>query len=195
MLSNKITILQTLVIRVCDTTLNMFPQLIYKPLVQKHKNHGKASSGLRRFSQNLPVCKTSQYHIRNCKSCRHNRHHTFRRHNSQHKPISNNIPYSGFMIKERERGNTKTPSPCRQNRMFCALNLRQDANLCESTKLKPYILPFGKLDIGIDHLLTDSGYDNHSCIIFPFHCVLNQIDSCTNLLGKLILTEVILQPT
>ena len=88
------------------------------------------------------------------------------------------------MIKERERGNTKTPSPCRQNRMFCALNLRQDANLCESTKLKPYILPFGKLDIGIDHLLTDSGYDNHSCINFPFHCVLNQVDSSTNLLDK-----------
>ena len=50
-------------------------------------------------------------------------------------------------------------------------------------------------DVGNDHLSTDSGYDNHSCINFPFHCPLNQVDSSTNLLDKVILTEVVIQPT
>ena len=41
----------------------------------------------------------------------------------------------------------------------------------------------------------DLGYDNHSCINFPFYGALNQVYSSTNLLDKVILTEVAIQPT
>ena len=58
-------------------------------------------------------------------------------------------------IKGRKSGNTKTPFPHRQIWMLCAVNLRQDATLGGSTKLKPSLLPFNKLNIGIDHLLTE----------------------------------------
>ena len=83
----------------------------------------------------------------------------------------------------------------RRNWMLRALNLRQDATLCGSTKLKPSLMPFDTLDIGNDHLSTDSGYDNHSCINFPFHRALNQVDLSTNLQDKVILTEVVPRPT
>ena len=59
--------------------------------------------------------------------------------------------------------------------MHCALNLYQDA--------------------GNDHLSMDSGYDNDSCINFPLSQDLNQVDSSTNLLDKVILTEVVTTPT
>ena len=50
-------------------------------------------------------------------------------------------------------------------------------------------------DVGNNHLSTDSGYDNHSCINFQFHHALNQVDFSTNLLDKVILTEDVLRPT
>ena len=50
-------------------------------------------------------------------------------------------------------------------------------------------------DVSNDHLSTYSGYDNHSCINFPFHCALNQIDSNTNLHNRVILTKVVMRPT
>ena len=59
--------------------------------------------------------------------------------------------------------------------MLCALNLCQD--------------------VGNNHLSTDSGYDNYSCINFPFHGTLGQVYSSTNLPYKVILTKVIIQPT
>ena len=49
-------------------------------------------------------------------------------------------------------------------------------------------------DVGNNHLSTDSVYDNHSCIIFPFHCTLNQVDLSTNFPDKVILTKVVIQP-
>ena len=97
------------------------------------------------------------------------------------------------MVKGRKSGNTEDPSPCRRNRMLCALNLCQDATLRGSKKLKLSLLPFDKIDIGIDHLSTDSGYDNHSCINFLFHRALNQANLSTNLLDEIILTEVVNQ--
>ena len=59
--------------------------------------------------------------------------------------------------------------------MLCALNICQD--------------------IGNDHLLTNSGYDNHSCINFLFHGAINQVDSSTDLLDKVDLTKVVKRPT
>ena len=42
---------------------------------------------------------------------------------------------------------------------------------------------------------TDSGYDNHSCINFPFHSAINQVYSSTDLRDEVILTKVVIQPT
>ena len=50
-------------------------------------------------------------------------------------------------------------------------------------------------DAGNDQLSTDSEYDNHSCINSPFRQDLNQVDSSTNLLDKVILTKVVTRPT
>ena len=99
------------------------------------------------------------------------------------------------MVKGRKSNNTKAPSPCRQNWVLCVPNLCQNVTLHGSTKLKPYLLPFEELDIGNDHLSIDSGYDNRSCINYPFYCALNQVDLSTDLLDKLILTKVVIQPT
>ena len=173
MLKNKITILRTSVIRLCETTLNMFPHWISKPHIRKHKNHSKASSGAGRFSHNLRACKKSQYNVRNCKSGRHNRRHTFRRRKSQHKPISTNIPYNDLKVNGRKNGKAKTPSIHRRNQMLRALNLRQDAILCESTRMKPLFLPFDEPNLCNDYISTDSGYIDLFCINFPCHCVIN----------------------
>ena len=137
MLKNKITILQTSVNRVCGTALNIFPHWISKPCIRKHKNHSKANSGAGKFSQNLCACKKSRIIVRNCKSGRHNRRHTFRRRKSQHKTTSTNIPYTGLKVKGRKNGGIKTPSPRRRNQMIRAINLCQGATLCGSTKMKP----------------------------------------------------------
>ena len=78
-------------------------------------------------------------------------------------------------VKEKEDEKTKTLSPHQQNQMH------RDLNLCQ--------------DVGNNHLSTDSGYDNHSCINFPFHQGLNQVDSSTDLLDKVVLTKVVTRPT
>ena len=65
MLKNKITILQTLVIQVYWTTLNISPHWISKLPIRKHKNHCKVSIGAERFAQNLRVYKKSRYNVRN----------------------------------------------------------------------------------------------------------------------------------
>ena len=110
-------------------------------------------------------------------------------------PFQSTFHYNNLMVKERKSGNTKTPSLPRRNRMLRALNLRQDVVLLGSTKLEPSLLPLDELIMGKDHLSTDSGYDNHSCINFPFHRALNQVDSNTDLLDEVILIEVVLRPT
>ena len=113
------------------------------------------SSDAGRFSQNLCACKKLRYNERNCKSGRHNRQHTFMHHKSRHKTTSTNIPYTGLKVKGRNKGKTKLPSPCRQNQMICAINLRQDATRHEFTKMKPPFLPFDELDLCNDYMLKD----------------------------------------
>ena len=90
------------------------------------------------------------------------------------------------MVKGRKSGNTKAPSPCRQNRMLRALNHCQDITVCGSTKLKLSLLPFEELNMGNNHLSTNSEYDNRSSINFPLHHALNQVDLNTNLLDEVI---------
>ena len=50
-------------------------------------------------------------------------------------------------------------------------------------------------NIGNNHLTMHTGYDHHSCTNFPFHQNLNQVDSSTDLLDKVVLAEVVTQPT
>ena len=102
--------LGTSIVRVCRSTLNNFPQWISKPRIRKPNNHRKSSSGVGRFVQNLCTCKKSHYDIRNCKSRRHNRRHSFKCHRSRHTPIYTNIPYDGLTVKGRHKGITKPPS-------------------------------------------------------------------------------------
>ena len=99
------------------------------------------------------------------------------------------------MVKGRNSGNTTTPSTCRQNRMFRALNHCQDIIVRESTKLKVSLLPVKKLNMGNNHLSTNSEYNNRSSINFHIQHTLNQVDSNTDLLDEVILTEVVLQLT
>ena len=192
----NITHLGTSIVRVCQSTLNIFSQWISKPRIRKPKYHRKSSSGAERFAQNLCACKKSQYDVQNCKSGRHNRRHTFKCHRSQYKPISTNISYNGLMVKGRKRGNiTKPSSPCRQDWMLHSLNHRQDITARENTKLKSSLLPFEELIMDNNDLSTQSEYDNCFNINFPLHHALNQVDLNTNLLDKMISTEVVLQPT
>ena len=102
MLKNKIEILRTLVSWVCWTALNIFPNWISKACIRKYKNHNKASSGAGRFSQNPCACKKSRFIVRNCKSGKQNRRHTFRRCKSQHTTTLTNIPYTGLKVKEKK---------------------------------------------------------------------------------------------
>ena len=99
------------------------------------------------------------------------------------------------MVKGRKSGYTKAPSPCRRNWMLRSLNYRQDITARRYTKLKTSLLPFEELNMGNDNLSNNSEYDNRSNIIFPFHHTLNQIDSNTDLVDRVILIEVVLQPT
>ena len=47
------------------------------------------------------------------------------------------MPYMGSKVKVRNKINTKLPSPRRQNRMICAINLRQDVTCQSYTEVKP----------------------------------------------------------
>ena len=97
------------------------------------------------------------------------------------------------MVKGRKRGNTKPPSPRRQNRMLCSLNHCQDITTRENTKLKSSLVPFEKLIMDNGDLSTKSEYDNCSNINFQLYHALNQVDLNTNLLDEVILTKLVLQ--
>ena len=96
------------------------------------------------------------------------------------------------MVKGRKSGINKALSPRRRVWMLHAINHCQDITLLGSTKLKSSLLPFKELNMGNNHLSTNSGYDNCSSINFPFHHTLNQVDLNTDLLDEVILTEVVL---
>ena len=100
-----------------------------------------------------------------------------------------------MMVKGRKGGNSKTPSPCRQNRMLCSLNHRQDITIRENTKLRSPLLPFDELNMSNGDLSTNLIYDNRYNINFPLHPALNQVDLNTDLLNEVILIEVVMQPT
>ena len=208
MLKNKLEILQTWVIPVYGTALNIFPRWISKPCIWKHKNHCKARSSAERFSQNCCAWK-SRFNVWNYKSGRHNQRYTFKCRKSQHKTTptnipyickpqhkttSTNIPYICLKVKRRKKSKTKNPSSHRRNCIFRGINLCQDATLCESTK-KTSFLNFNETNLCNNHILKDSECIHRFCINFLCHCVLNQVDLDMNLLDNAILTKVVLRPT
>ena len=79
--------------------------------------------------------------------------------------------------------------------MLWAIICRQDAIICKSTRFKSSLLHFNELNIDNNHLSTNSEYDDYSGINFPLQFALNQVDSTTNPLDDVILTEVVLRPT
>ena len=177
------THLGALIVRVFQSTLNIFPQWISKPQIRKPKNHRKSSSGAGRFAQNLRASKKSQYTVKNYTLGRQNRRCTFKYRRSRYKPISTNIPYSCLMVKGRKRGNSKDPSRCRQIWMICSLDHCQDITVHKNTKSKSSLWPFKELNISNSDLSTNSEYDNRSNINFPLHHALNQVDLNTDLCG------------
>ena len=74
--------------------------------------------------------------------------------------------------------------------MLCSLNHHQDITARENKNLKSSLLPFKEP-------IMDNGdfYVNCSYINFPHHRALIQVDLNTDLLDKVILTEVVLRPT
>ena len=85
--------------------------------------------------------------------------------------MSTNIPCNCLMVKGKKRGNTKLPSPRRQNWMLHSLNHRQDVTPYENTNLKSSLLPFEELVIDKGDLSTKSEYDNCSNINFQLHLI------------------------
>ena len=61
--------------------------------------------------------------------------------------------------------------------------------------MKPPFLPFDEPKLCNNYTLRDSEYIDRFRINFPCHCVLNQVDSNTNLLDNVILIKVALQLT
>ena len=98
-------------------------------------------------------------------------------------------------IKGKDSGDTKNPSPRKQNWMLRSFNHDQNITVRENTKLKSSLLPSEVHNMGNGGLSTKSEYDDRSNTNFPLHPALNQVDLNTNLLAKVILTEVVLQPT
>ena len=84
----------------------------------------------------------------------------------------------------------KTPSPCKQNWVLRATICCQDDVICRSTRFKYSLLDFKELDINNNHLPTNSEYNDHSFLNFKLQFTPNQVNSTTNLLDDVILTEV-----
>ena len=140
----------SLIVQVFRSTLNIILQWISKPQIKRSFKHQKASNGAGNFAINLRKCKYSHYNVRNCKSGRHNRRHSFKQHRLRHKPCPTNITYDGLKVKGR-KGHT-SPSPRRQNRMLRVTIRCQDDIIRRSIRCKSSLLHFNKLDINNNHL-------------------------------------------
>ena len=104
-------------------------------------------------------------------------------------------PYNGLKVKERRNYKNKASSPHRGNRMLCAIIHRTNAIIHKSTRFKSSLLRFNKLNIDNNHVSTNSKYDDYSGINFPLQFAPNQVDSTTDMLDDVVLTEVVLRPT
>ena len=189
----KVTHLGSSIVQVFRSTLNIIPQWISKPWIKRYFKHQKASSGAGQFAINLRKCKYPHYNVQNCKYCRHNQRHFLKQHRLRHKPSTSNITYDRLKIKER-KGYT-SPSPRRETRMLNANIRYQDDSICRFTRFRPSLFHFNEFDMNNNHLSTNSTYDNHSILNFPLQFIPNQVDSTTDLLDEVVLTEVVMRPT
>ena len=71
----------------------------------------------------------------------------------------------------------------------------QGDTIGRSTRFKLSLLNFNELDVNNNHLSTKSKYNDHSVLNFLPCFTHTQVDSTTNLLDDVVLTEVVLQPT
>ena len=78
--------------------------------------------------------------------------------------------------------------------MLRALNHRHDITVRASIKLKSSLLPFEELNMDNDDLSTNSEYNNRSSVNLPCRHAPKQVDSNTDLLDEVILTEVVPRP-
>ena len=90
-------------------------------------------------------------------------------------------------VKGRKSYENKDPSPCRRNRMLCAIIYHQNAIILKATRFKSSLLHFNKLNIDNNHLSTNSEYDDCSGTNFRLKFSLNQVDSTTDLLEDVVL--------
>ena len=189
----KVTHLGTSIVQVFRSTLNIIPQWISKPRIKKSFKHQKASNGAGQFTINPRKCKYSHYDVRNCKSSRHNRRHSFKRHRLRHKPCPSNTTYDGLTVKGRK--GSISPSPRRQTRMLRANICCKDDIIRRSSRFKLSLLHFNEFDMNNNHLSVNLTNNYHAILNFTFQFTPNHVDLTTNLLNKVILTEVIMQPT
>ena len=153
----------------------------------------KASNGIGKFAVNLRKCKYSNYDVQNCKSGRHNRRHSFKRHSPRHRPCLSNNTYKTLTVKGRNRYTLNSHHG--QTQLVRADLSCQDDIIRQSTRFKPPLLHSNKFDMNYNHLSVDSTHTDHSILNFPPQFTSNQVDSTTNLFDKVVLTEVVLQPT
>ena len=75
-------------------------------------------------------------------------------------------------------------------------NIRcQDDSIRRSTRFKPSLLHFNKFDMNNNHSSVNSTYNDHSILNFRLQFTPNQVDFPTDLLDKVVLTKVVMQPT
>ena len=139
---------------------------------------------MEKFSQNLCASKKLWYNERNCKLGRHSQQHTFVHRKSQNKNTSTYIPNLGLEVKGRNKGETKLFSPCRRDRMLCALHHRQNNNFQEPTNISQPFLCYNEPDLCNDYIFKKPGYGDRFCISFPCHCILGYVLLNTNSLDN-----------
>ena len=112
----------------------------------------------------------------NCKSGKHNRRHTFLR----RKPLkirqdTSMTSLPDLKVKARSDGETKFPSPRRQDRVIPDIHHRKVAEHLDLSSLNQYILPYDEPDLYNDFITKEPDYKDHFNINFPCHCVLGQV--------------------
>ena len=79
--------------------------------------------------------------------------------------------------------------------MICAINFCQDAAHQKYMEVKLPFLSYGEPDLCNNYILKDPVYIDYFLINFPYHCVLNQVDSDKYMLDNVVLRKDVLQPT
>ena len=189
----KVTQLGSLIVQVFRSTLNIIPQWISKPWINKSFKHQKASNDAGQFAINLRKRKYLHYNVQNCKSGQHNWRHSFKHHRLRYNPCPSNITHDGLTVKANN--GYISSSHCRQTRIRCANIYCQDDIIYRSTLLKSFLLYFNEFNMDNNHLSVNSTCNDHSILNFSLQFTPNQVDCTTNLLDEVVLTEVVIQPT